>query len=66
MARFGTYWTSGAEDGEDDLFHVLEAGIHLAGVGRGSLEILAYIPLDELYRDTLEVWGLSLGFRAPF
>ena len=66
MARFGTYWTSGAESGEDDFLHILEAGLRLTGVGRGSAEILAYLPLDEAYRDTLEAWGITIGFRSGF
>jgi hypothetical protein len=66
LARFGTYWTSGAEDGEDDFLHVLEAGLGLTGVGRGSMDILVYLPLDDTYRDTLEAWGLTIGFRSGF
>ncbi|MCP4445913.1 MAG: hypothetical protein GY811_11295 [Myxococcales bacterium] len=66
LARLSTYWTSGADDGEDDFLHLLEVGLKLAGVGQGSLEILAYLPLDERYRDTFEVWGLTFGFRTRF
>ncbi len=66
LARFSTYWTSGADDGEDDFLHTLEAGIRLAGVGRGSLELLAYLPLDDTYRDVLDVWGITVGFRSAF
>ncbi len=66
MTRFGTYWTSGGENGEDDFLHILEAGIRLTGVGRGSMEILAYLPLDDTYRDTFEAWGITIGFRSPF
>jgi hypothetical protein len=66
IARFSTYWTSGAEDGEDDFLHVLEAGLRLSGVGRGNMEILAYLPLDDTYRDTFEAWGITIGFRSGF
>lgn len=66
MGRFGTYWTSGAEDDEDSFLHTLEAGLRLAGVGQGELEILVYVPLDDTYRDLLEAWGISVGFRSGF
>lgn len=64
MARFSTFWLLDAADNEDDFLHMLEAGINLRNVGQGSLEILVYYPLDEVYRDVFEVWGLQAAFTT--
>ena len=37
-----------------------------AGVGHGSLKILAYVPLGATYRDLFEAWGTAIGFRTSF
>ncbi len=66
IGRFGTYWISGAEDGEDDFLHVLEAGLRIGNVGRGQLELLVYLPTDETYRDQFEAWGITVGFLSGF
>ncbi len=64
LGRFSTFWLLDAEDGEDDFLHMLEAGFNLRKVGRGEVEILLYFPLDDSYRDVLEVWGLNVGFTT--
>jgi hypothetical protein len=64
LGRFSTYWLVDADDGEDDFLHMLELGINLLQVGRGEVEALVYYPLDEVYRDNFEVWGLQIGFTT--
>ena len=64
VGRFGTYWISGADDGEDDFLNVLEAGLRIGNIGRGQLELLLYLPADETYRDQFEAWGITLGFLS--
>lgn len=64
VGRFSTFWEVSAEDDEDDFFHVLEAGLEVGGVGNGKLAFMLYLPLDDLYRDVYEAWGLSLAFRT--
>ncbi len=66
IGRFGTYWISGADDGEDDFLSVLEAGLRIGNVGRGQLELLVYLPADETYRDQFEAWGLVVSFLSRF
>ena len=62
VGRFSTFWDLNAEDDEDSFLHMIEAGVTLSQVGSGSLQALIYYPLDEVYRDTLEVWGVKVGF----
>ena len=64
IGRFSTYWQVNAEDGDDSFLHMLEAGLNLRRVGRGKLDIILYYPLDDLYREDLEAWGLQLGFSS--
>lgn len=64
LGRFSTYWEVDAQDGEDDFLHLLELGVNLRQVGSGAVEILVYYPLDEVYRDDFEVWGLQIGFTT--
>lgn len=62
VGRFSTFWELDAEDDEDSFLHMLEAGVTVYKVGSGQLEALIYYPLDEVYRDALEVWGVKVGF----
>jgi hypothetical protein len=64
VGRFSTFWLLNAEDDEDDFLHMLEAGVNILQVGRGQVQALIYYPLDEVYRDLYEVWGLKVGFTT--
>jgi hypothetical protein len=64
LGRFSTFWLLNAEDNEDDFLHMVEAGVNLLKVGRGEVQALLYYPLDEVYRDVFEVWGLKIGFTT--
>lgn len=66
IARFSTIWLTDAKENEDNFLHLLEAGIRLDQVGQGQLEMLFYYPLDTLYRDTLEVYGITVGLTSAF
>jgi hypothetical protein len=64
IGRFSTFWLLNADNGEDDFLHMLEAGVNILKVGRGDVQALIYYPLDEIYRDLYEVWGLKIGFTT--
>lgn len=64
VGRFSTFWLVDAEDDEDNFLHMLEAGLNVQRVGRGEVELLIYYPLDDLYRDGYEVWGLTVAFTT--
>lgn len=64
VGRFTTVWLPGADDGDDDFLHIVEAGIRVGETPRSQFEMLLYYPLDDLYRDTLETFGVTLGFRS--
>jgi len=64
IGRFSTFWLVNAEDNEDDFLHMIEAGVNVLRVGRGEVQALLYYPLDEIYRDTFEVWGVKIGFTT--
>jgi hypothetical protein len=64
VASLSNMWHADASDNEEELFHVLQAGIELSQLGAGRGHILLYLPLDDSYRNDLDVWGLIVGFDA--
>ena len=65
IGRLTTLWDLDARNGEDDFYHVIEAGLELLQLGKGTGELVVYVPLDDRYRQDLNAWGLRFGFAAP-
>lgn len=65
LARFTNLWIMrGGSDSDDDFLHLLEGGLEIGNIGNGDLAMMLYYPLDDSYRNVLEVWGMSLGYRT--
>jgi hypothetical protein len=66
FAALSTVWNADAESGDDHFLHWIDAGLSIDGQAGGVARIGAYVPLDEVTRDTLGILGGRITFTGTF